>query len=336
MIFRNYTPFPPVHFDSRDENQRDYGVLVLRGTFMFRHGHRAHLLESQDPLVWKDEYFGDPQETALRVEGVLAPFKPATDVLIHANAMSPSGRAESTWTVAASVGDVTKTLVVTGERRWQKRLGMTGLGAIQPALSVPIRYELAFGGNYVDSPGEVKRWPDNPVGRGFPPKDRVEGALAPQIFASEADVHKLAAGSEIESAGFGPIAPHWAPRCHCVGTYNEMWRRTRFPDLPSDFQFSYFNTGSKGLVFDPFLKGDERIELVNLTDERRTVFALPGYQLATILRFENGEILPGPVMLDTVNIDAVQQIMHLTWRSVYPVDPAVRVLEVRVKDTYGV
>jgi hypothetical protein len=331
MIFRNYTPFPPMHFDSRDENQRDYGVLVLRGTFDFRNGSVAQLRELQDPIVWKDEYYGDPQKSSMKTEGCLTPFKPATDFVLTASAQSPSGRAEPKWTVAANVGGTSKSLVVTGPRKWQRRFGVLTLTEPEPVTEVPVRYELAYGGSKQDGKGEVQSWPENPAGRGFAGNDSLDGSLAPQIFENEQDVDRIAYGKAVNTAGFGPVAPHWAPRCNRVGSYNEMWKRTRFPDLPSDFEFDYFSTGSKGFVFKPFLKGNERIELTNLTKERRTVFALPGFQLATIMRFESGEIVPGPVMLDTVHVNAIQQTVHLTWRSVYPVDPPLRVLEVRVK-----
>jgi hypothetical protein len=335
MIFRNYTPFPPVHFDSRDENQRDYGVLVLRGTFVFRHGYAAELSEVQEPIVWKDEYYGDAQKTSMKVEGCLTPFKPATDVNILANALSPSGQREPKWSVSATVGQTTKSLVITGPRHWQRRLSGIGLSEIEPSSEVPIRYEASFGGSYINSDGNPEVFQANPVGCGFADRSAIDGTPAPQIFATEQDLQRLSLNRPINVAGFGPLAPHWAPRCELVGTYNEMWKRTRFPDLPADFQFDYFNTGSAGFVFKPFLKGDERIELVNLTEERKTIFALPGFQLATIMRFESGEIVPGPMMLDTVYIDATRHVLHLTWRSVYPVDPPVRVLEVRVKDGSG-
>ena len=333
MIFRNYTPFPPLHFDSRDEQQRTYGVLVLRGTFQFRHGFVAELVELQDPILWKDEYYGDPQLSSMKVESCLAPFKPATDFVVTGSAFSPSGRAEPKWSVSATIGATSKSLFVTGPRRWQRRFGVQSLSDFEPVVEVPMLYELAYGGTFENTSGERESWPDNPVGRGFAPKDRSEGQSAPQIFEAEYDIEKVSNGKPVATAGFGPVAPHWSPRKDRVGTYNEMWKRTRFPDLPADFEFDYFSTGSKDFVIKPFLKGDERIELVNLTKERRTVFALPGFQLATIMRFESGEIVPGPVMLDTVHVDAANGRMHLTWRTVYPVDPPLRVLEVRVKDS---
>ena len=38
MLFRNFTPFPPLQFESRDEKKQDFGVIVLRGTFSIRDG----------------------------------------------------------------------------------------------------------------------------------------------------------------------------------------------------------------------------------------------------------------------------------------------------------
>ena len=333
MIFRNYTPFPPLHFESRDENQRDFGVLVLRGTFAFQNGSVLRLLDEQHPIIYYDEYYGDPHATSLKLESCLAPFKPATDFVLTANAHSPSGRSERQWNVTARIGNTSKTLTVTGRRTWQRRFGSLSLSEIEPVSELPIRYEAAYGGGYENGVGERETWPENPVGRGYCGRKSHEGVVAPQIFASENDVQLLSHSRPVATAGFGPVAPHWAPRRDRVGTYNEMWKRSRFPDLPADFDFSYHNTASTDFVLEPFATGTETIELTNLTPERRTTFALPGFQLASIMRFESGEILPGPVMLDTIHVDATTYLVYLTWRTVYPVSPPLRVLEVRVKDS---
>ena len=31
--------------------------------------------------------------------------------------------------------------------------------------------------------------------------------------------------------GFGPLAPHWQPRCDFAGTYDQAWQQDRYPVL---------------------------------------------------------------------------------------------------------
>ncbi len=71
-----------------------------------------------------------------------------------------------------------------------------------------------------------------------------------------------------------------------------------------------------------------------MTPNRHCLFALPGYKLASLLRFHSGEIIPGPVMLDTVHINAVEMKTHLVWRTIYPVNAGLRAVEIRAKDSY--
>ena len=332
MLFRNYTPFSPLHFESRDENQNDFGVVVLRGTFEMEGGRPLRMVEGQEPILFKDEYWGDPQSSSLKFDSCMAPFKPKTDVLVNAIAYSPTYLPEKMWDVSVRFGTRQKKLTVTGPRRWVRKLGLWELTDISPVSSLPLQYELAFGGCYVDAEGVRKAWPENPIGRGFVDPRNREPVDVPQIFQDADSARHPDYGRPDVTAGLGPVAPHWAPRSERVGTYNEMWKRTRFPDLPADFDFHFYNSGSTGMTLDGFAEGNEEIELVNLTEERKTVFQLPNYQLGSLMRFENGEILPGPVLLDTVHIDAMEARVYLTWRTVYPVNVPLRALEIRAKD----
>ena len=333
MLFRNFTPFSPLYFESRDENQNDFGVVVLRGTFKIENGAPLRMEQEQEPILYADEYYGDPQGSSLKFDTCMAPFKPKTDILVNANAYSPSWKPEKHWDVSFRFGDRYKQLTVTGPREWNRKMGIYSLSSIKPTDTVPLRYELAFGGCYNDKNDQRKAWPENPVGRGFFDRDTPQPVIeAPQIFTDREDVTTLTLGKACVTAGLGPVAPHWAPRSEKVGTYNEMWKRTRFPDLPADFDFHFYNSASRGLTLDGFANGDETIELVNLTPERRTTFQLPNYQLGSLMRFESGELLPGPVLLDTVHIDTFAERVYLTWRTVYPVGVPLRALEIRAKD----
>lgn len=328
MLFRNFTPFPPLQFESRDEKRNDFGVIVLRGTFQIEPGRRLRLVQQQQPLVMADQYFGEPGKSSLRFESSIAPYKPKTDILVTANAYSPSGQSERQWIAAIQFGELQKEILVTGPRKWLRGIAGWSLTDIEPAQSVPVKYEHAYGGSYRVN-GETKSWEANPVGVGFA-DPKTDGPIpAPQILPL--DTQRLDFGKPIATEGLGPVAPPWTPRKERAGTYNVVWEKTRWPDLPEDFSFQFYNTASHGLTLNGFANGTERVRLTNLNPVRELDFELPHFELATLLRFEDGRVIPGPIVLDTIHIDAIQELVFLTWRGVFPVNVPLRVLEVRMK-----
>lgn len=329
MLFRNYTPFPPLQFESRDEKRNDFGVIVLRGTFQIEPGKRLRLVQQQDPLVMADEYYGEPGASSIRFESSIAPYKPRTDVIVNATAYSPSGKPEKEWTVSVQFGRIKKELRVTGPRRWEK--GFTGwtLTPIEPVSSVPVRYEYAYGGSYTDETGRLTLCDANYVGTGFANPAKSEPVKCPQILPVGTDTPQF--GKPIPVEGLGVVAPAWTPRRDKAGTFNVIWEKTRWPDLPEDFSFEFYNTASRGLTLPGFADGTETVELTNLTPNHSLTFQLPRFELATLLRFQDGRVLPGPIVLDTVHIDLPASKVYLTWRGVMPVNVPLRVLEVRMK-----
>ena len=318
MLFRNYTPFPPLQFESRDEKQNDFGVIALRGTFKIENGKRLKLVQEQEPLIMTDQYYGEPGLSSLKFESSIAPYKPKTDLLVTGQAHAPSRTARKQWNVGVEIGKIKKGLTVTGPREW---LGGR-LSPIKEVTRVPLRYELSYGGQH-KSGKDFAQVEDNPVGTGFTKKSK-----PPQIFPFE---DTTVQGVNGVVAGFGPIAPSWSPRREKAGTFNVIWEKTRWPDLPEDFSFEFYNTASEGLTLPGFVEGSETITLTNLAREEKLVFALPKFQLATLLRFHDGRLLPAPINLDTIHIELDSNRVYLTWRGVHPIKPPLRVLEVRMK-----
>ena len=328
MLFRNYTPFPPLQFESRDEKRTDFGVIVLRGTFQIENGRRLRLVQKQEPLVMADEYYGEPGMSSVKYESSIAPYKPRTDILVNANAYSPTGRPEERWTVGVQFGSIKKELQVTGPRRWERGLTGWSLTPIEPVESVPMRYECAYGGSYRDSE-KLNLCDENYVGTGFVDPKSKEPVRCPQILPMGFGTPQM--GTSIPVEGLGAIAPAWRPRRDKAGTFNLIWEKTRWPDLPEDFSFEFYNTASSGLTLPGFSNGTETVHLTNLTPGRSLSFQLPQFELATLLRFEDGRVLPGPIVLDTIHIDWLMNRVFLTWRGVIPINVPLRVLEVRMK-----
>lgn len=333
MLFRNFTPFPPLHFQSRDVNQEDFGVVVLRGSFQLVNNHPLKLVQKQEPLVMVDEYHGNPKNSSLKIEHNIAPYKPRTDIHINATAFAPGGKPLPYWKAGVSLGEkVKKELLITGPRYWKYNwTGGWELTESLPVAQVPIHYEQAYGGSWQNGK-ELHAFPENPIGLGYVNKELLNKDKlipAPQILPIDNPFPKMEKGIKVE--GLGPLGASWQPRLRFAGTFNVIWEKTRWPDLPEDFKFDFYNSAHPDLIYPGFVHGNEEIQLINLSPESNIRFSLPGYTLALLIRWEDGRIAPAPMALDTIHIDTKEMKTYLVWRGLFPVGKPIRVLEARMK-----
>ncbi len=334
MELRNHTPFSPLCFESRDPQRMDFGVCVLRGTFVIRPDQRLRPDPEQAPLVMADAYHGEPGESSLRIETNLAPFKPKTDIHIEALAHSPDGQPRPRWRVGLQIGELQRLLEVTGPRGWQRSLGRWTLTDPKPITELPLRYEYAYGGGWqLLAQGEAGACMENPVGLGLSdPRLRAapDWVFAPQIV--DPAQANPAFDTPIAVKGFGPMPPSWSPRLQHAGTFDTVWEKTRWPELPEDFDYAFYNSAHPDLIYPGYLQGDETLHTLCLTPGKHLRFALPGYQLGLLLRREDGRINLLPMQLDSLHLDLIRMRAYLTWRGIYPIADPLRVLEIRLRN----
>jgi len=127
----------------------------------------------------------------------------------------------------------------------------------------------------------------------------------------------------------GPIGKTWFPRIDLAGTYDEPWQAGRWPNLPEDFDFGFWNCAHPELQI-PYLAGAEKIELYNLIPQGRLEFWLPGYLPLVLVRYRNGEVKEARVNLDTLFIAPDDRRVSLVWRATILAEPPVRVVEARL------
>jgi hypothetical protein len=121
----------------------------------------------------------------------------------------------------------------------------------------------------------------------------------------------------------------WIQRRRKAGSYDESWLERRWPRVPDDFDFAFYNSAHPDLVAKGSLRGDEPIELMGWHHEGPVRTRLPGIKPFLQLRCRDGRILPTGAALDTVAIDTDADRVHLTWRGRVPIDLPVRVIEAR-------
>lgn len=303
---------------------------------------RMEPAEAQSPLVLEDMYYGEINKSSLICESDLAPFKPRCDVLlVHANAYAPCGKPSPKMYCQIRAGNVEKTLCATGPRVWQWRLLRWVLLPPEPVLSVPLRYENAFGGeclhvwpDWREKPPFHKVYTQNPVGKGWMPADHpqlqtLREIPAPQIEAPDQPIGAF--GIEYVPQGFGAIARPWTPRIQLAGTYDEAWKKERWPKSPKDFQDAYWNCASPELQID-YPAPDMPLELRGLTPEGLLCTALPGHRVVVLARFVKGALMPLKTVIDTVIVDLCALRLTVVHRARVPMVSDVRALEVRFQE----
>lgn len=220
-----------------------------------------------------------PEHEAALSESIRAPVKSRSDILLLGTAHAPSGTPTKRMDIGLRVGTVEKRLRVVGDRKWQfgSTFSLTPTPTEpQPFTTMPITYDRAFGG-YDEAAAAFE--PRNPTGRGFiaaKTKESVHDKPLPNI-EDPADPIK-SWDSKPQPAGFGPIDPGWLPRRKFLGTYDEKYMEERHPLPPEDFSLEFFNSAHPDLQVAGYLRGDEEVELKNLTPEGQVRFRLPGWR----------------------------------------------------------
>lgn len=324
--------------DKMGPGRKFHDTVVVKGTFVLAPG-RLEIADDQDPVAPSDQYW-DPENaerSSLRRAGEAVLAKAGTDVVVTGTARPPGCRPALRWQACLVVrgerGTVlSHTLTVTGPRRWRHQaLRGWGLTDPEPASGVPVRYELAYGGVYLEDPQVLdparQRWrihEPNPSGTGFfalERMDRRELYPGPQW---EHPLHPVShVNRDVPLAGFGPVARPWSSRRRYAGTYDAAWeekarsdvRRGLPADYPADFDLRFFNCAHPALVAPGHLQGDEQIGLAGLTGSREPFTTrLPGISLSAALLDGSGRRQDRSMPLDTVQIDLDASRVHLCWR----------------------
>lgn len=330
MIVRNRTPFVHALVGGRDLSGNDFLAVMLRGSFDITARGELRPAEQQDPVVTRDVHHdqrGRRNEASLRFDNELVPFKPRADIHVHAIAHAPERWPQPSWLVRATVGRLKHALRVTGPRYWHGGV----LGDPEPCHSLPICYEHAYGGIWHGA-GTSSAADDNPIGVGYlPPGVRPPSTRWPAPRIEAADDPIAAIDRRHRPQGFGPIARTWQPRRALAGTYDERWRRERWPDqLPEDFSFAHYQSAHPDMRYDGYLAGDEPVTLEGMDPGGPIRFALPGHGAIAVLRRHGGAIEARRAHLDTLIIDVPQRKATLIWRAAIPRHQSLRALEVLV------
>jgi hypothetical protein len=333
-----------------DKGGQPWLVVIAKATYRIADDAAAlpaRLAPQQNPLLVSDLFAGEPGLSSPCFESDFVPFKAACDVVFKGAAHVPwqNGRAakEPHVDVGLQVADaqgrplIRKGIRVHGRRLWRRRLGRWTLGDAEPFASMPLSYEIAFGGTWrhealgSTDPSLYLAHPMNLVGRGF-----AGGRFAKLLDGAPAHQTELwvqGRWAEISSpqrhhapASLGPIARNWQPRLAFAGTYDQDWKDTVFPLPPADFDERFYQCAPVDQQM-PHPAGGETVTLLHLTQasarnaERTnglTRFRLPRRSLPIVVMTEERSTLPLGAVMDTIAIDGEAMCFDVTWRARMP------------------
>lgn len=214
------------------------------GMLMVGLGHEIRLYSEQE--LWPF-WLARPEAGGPLDEGIL---RARAEYLVSGIAFphNTDGRA---CAVEAQVGQLSKRLLVFGDRYWEGHQHTRPL----PFRALPMTWENAYGG---------KGFPDNPRGKGVAPTEH-DGANYHWLPNIETPTQPIASPTErVPPAGFGPIDTMWPQRARFQGTYDDAWLKNQFPAVASDTNWRYFNVAPEDQQQDQAFTGTESYAFGNM------------------------------------------------------------------------
>lgn len=331
MEIINHTPFEVEALPTKGPEDQTVLTIIVKGTFEMQPDEPALVALEQIPVAYGNEFYDEADGGSVKFEADIAPFKPRADIVLVGRAYAPGGHPVTALDVTLRVGEVSRTIRVIGDRHWETESRFFPVYASdpEPFTVIDLVYERAFGGVDLNG-GDWCR--ENLVGRGFfakRTKEALNGAPLPNLEDPENLID--AWNDHPKPVGFGFYGRAWMPRAGYVGTYDEKWRKERSPDPPEDFRFDYYNGAPPDLQVEGYLKGDERVELVNLTPDGRIRFWLPGTQLSVRVTKTDRYGIESPAEASTtteavnLNLDTLclipdEERFYLVWRGLCPIN----------------
>ncbi len=300
---------------------RELLVIVVKGTFRLpvESGGRLSLHEEQTPLLTSDEFFGEPGLSAPKREVDFAPRKQRCDVILNGTAHAPGGRPADRVTVGLKIGSWSKSFDVVGDRVWYTA-GTARASGAEKFETMPLSYDRAFGGADLrhSDPAEHAAFAPNPSGRGYHKHltpEWLEGSPLPNT--EERGVTVTQPDGNYRPMSFGVLGRHWEPRVRFAGTYDQAWKDTVFPFLPSDFDERYYQAAPSDQQLD-LPVGEQEVTLLNLTGDGHRTFTLPHFEAPIQIFPRKGPREDLTALADTILIEPDAHAVTITWRVARP------------------
>jgi hypothetical protein len=337
MELINSTQMQAGHTSCRIPDGRELLVVIVKGTFKIpRRGEVLELTGMQKSLVDVDEYTGEPGTSAPLYELDYSPFKRYCDVLFNGHAYAPGGKPTTRVKVTLSLGPMSKSFVVTGDRVWESETFTIHPGYPGVFDKIPISYDRAFGGidNYHDNRDKHSAFMRNPVGKGYHRQlKKTFVNRSPMPNTEEVTRSVSMPNGNYTPMSLGPVGRSWSPRIALAGTYDQDWTEHQYPLPPKDFDSAYFQSAPTDQQI-PYPQGGEPVYLKNLDREGEVNFSLPVIDMPVLFCFSNGKRIKKNAVIDTIILEPDEDLFSMTWRAFSPLnDNILAVPEVQVGES---
>lgn len=236
-------------------------LLVVKATFDLSDEVCA-IASEQVPCLGEVSW----DDGGLRTESDYALIKPEAEWYLAGSACSATPA--TVVPVEVRVGALTKRLAVWGDRKWQRGVLGSRPTPPEPFTSMPLRWERSFGGTGVEA---------NPAGRGIDGLETAAGPVFPLANIDDPEHPIVSRDARPAPIGMFPIPSTWRSRIARTGSYDARWKASRWPFLPEDFDFTFYNCAPVDQRKRGFWRGDELIELAGLHPTRARIRTrLPG------------------------------------------------------------
>jgi hypothetical protein len=296
-----------------DLDGSEVAVVIIKQRFSIELGGGVRRAPGAKVLLADTPWVPDSPTSCIRYPSDLCIRKPSTDVIVTGDVVSQGRVPVTELDVMIRVGPIEKSLRVFGTRVWYRGGGGgLALSSPQPFSSIPLQWELAYGGTDNTDPRRAVVERRNPIGRGVAaaPATLVHQP-GPQI---EDPRNPIGSGRHPAPAGFGAIGPHFAPRLGYAGTMDDRWARERMPLRPLDFDERHNQAAPPDQITPRPLRGGERVQLLNLSERGVVQFELPRLAFGVVSTGELGEH-EHPAVLDTVVLEPAASYFDLTYRT---------------------
>ncbi len=327
---KNKTPYAAERNWVLDKKAEKSWVVVVKATYDINPDGSTTLAEEQEAIpLYSPEYSGEPGKSSLIYEADLLGPKQCTDIILNGNAHAEYGQPATKVSVSLTVKNMTKHLLVSGDRYWERGvLGGLSMSSPKAFTSIPLVYERAFGGwdTRPDDPAKHRLDPRNPIGRGFVvQKEHLLDQALPNVEYPEEQISSWK--DRPTPAGLGAIASYWTPRKEFAGTYDEKWQKERFPLWAEDFDIRFNQCAPVDQQVNGFLRGGERVDLINLSPTGNMSFLLPKVYPFFVTKFGKDKV-EHRANLHTVILEPEYPRVIMVWYSSLPCHHRVDELDV--------
>ena len=192
------------------------------------------------------------------------------EYIVFGAAYLPSQQSQQPISAVVSVGDLNKRVAVFGDRHFNA----AGFSVKpEPFDRMPITPQTAFGG---------ESYPANPYGRGADIVTTAAGERLRQLPNIELPNSLItSSSSKPPVAGFWPYYADSPQRTKYLGRFDDNWVKTRWPHLPVNTDFSFFQVAPEDQrLTKGYWRGDESISVQNMHPTHAVLNAkLPGLRV---------------------------------------------------------